>query len=52
MVRGIMRAAAASPGPRVVAGIFGKPPNSYSEESAEVKASRLPPAWVETVYLR
>jgi predicted metal-dependent peptidase len=72
MVRGIMRAAAASPrpdvivvltdgytpwpgespGPRVIAGIFGKPPNRYSEESAEVKAARLPPAWVETVYLR
>jgi len=72
MVRGIMRAAAASPrpdvivvltdgytpwpgespGPRVITGIFGKPPNRYSEESAEVKAPRLPPAWVETVYLR
>jgi predicted metal-dependent peptidase len=72
MVRGIMRAATASPrpdvivvltdgytpwpgespGPRVIAGIFGKPPNRYSEKSAEVRAARLPPAWVETVYLR
>ena len=72
MVRGILRAAAASPrpdvvvvltdgytpwpgqspGPRVVAGIFGTPPTRYSEESAQVKAVRLPPAWVETVYLR
>lgn len=40
------------PGPRVLAGIFGKPPNRYSEESVQVKAARLPPAWVETVYLR
>lgn len=72
MVRGIMRAAAASPrpdvivvltdgytpwpgeppGPRVIAGIFGKRPSRYSEESAEVEPARLPPAWVETVYLR
>jgi predicted metal-dependent peptidase len=72
MVRGIMRAAAASPrpdvivvltdgytpwpgempGPRVVAGIFGKPPTRYSEDSTQVRAARLPPAWVETVYLR
>ena len=72
MVRGIMRAATASPrpdvivvltdgytpwpgespGPRVIAGIFGKPPSRYSEKSAEVRAARLPPAWVQTVYLR
>ena len=72
MVRGITRAAAASPrpdvivvltdgytpwpgespGPRVIAGIFGKPPSRYSEKSEEVQAARLPPAWVETVYLR
>jgi predicted metal-dependent peptidase len=41
-----------SPGPRVIAGIFGKPKSRYSEDSAEVRAARLPPAWVETVYLR
>jgi predicted metal-dependent peptidase len=72
MVRGIVRAAAASPrpdvivvltdgctpwpgespGPRVIAGIFGKPPRRYLEKAAEVAAARLPPAWVETVYLR
>jgi predicted metal-dependent peptidase len=40
------------PGPRVIAGIFGKPPSRYAEKSAEVKATRLPPSWVETVYLR
>lgn len=40
------------PGPRVIAGIFGKPPSRYSEESEEVEQARLPPAWVETVYLR
>lgn len=40
------------PGPRVIAGIFGKPRSRYSEESAEVRAARLPPAWVDTVYLR
>jgi predicted metal-dependent peptidase len=40
------------PGPRVIAGIFGKRPSRYSEDSERVAAARLPPAWMETVFLR